>query len=864
MKRRDFLKFATAAVGAAALPRWAAAATRNDDGPRPNFLWISAEDISADVRCYGDDYAVTPNLDAFAAQGVRYDACFAHMGVCAPARSGIITGMYPTSIGTNPMRCQGVPPPEVKCFTEYLRAKGYYCTNRSKTDYQFASPPTAWDVCGGSGHWRGRAQGQPFFAVVNIGTTHEGQVRSKKRRVQLDKALGPKEKHDPARAALPPYYPDTPLVRRDWAQYYDLITLMDREVARILKDLEGDGLAEDTIVWFWGDHGRGLPRGKRWIYDSGLRVPLIVRVPEKLRSLASPANADAIGPGSACLELVSFVDFAPTMLSLAGIAIPEHIQGQAFLGPQKAKPRRYVYAARDRVDEAHDIIRAVRDHRYKYIRNFMPHLPRSLDVAYMNSMTTMQEMRRLHREGKLTGPQLQYFEATKPIEELYDTVADPHEVRNLAGEPKHRVALERLREECCVWMLRVGDVGLIPEADFDEMKGPGGQYEVTAAPGVSPAAAGVELSCSTPGASIAYRVEGGKGRPPASGQFLWVRDAKMHGKGARRRAGKVSAWRDPKTWFSWQVDIATAGRIPVHAYQAFARRDGGQLYVVVVGDQKAEGVVQETGGWDKFQFVRVGEVQVPRPGRYTVAIKPARVDRPYSMDLRAIVLDGQHLDRYQAPGPWRVYSRPVALEPGQCLTAQACRLGFRNSEVVLYVHPGRGVAAQQTPAKPHWRRTVDESGVVDRLLAIKALDGEGEKASHTYVRALTGRTRDPAGPVRYWAVVGLHRGGYVFGAVRDYTRHVPLMRECLGDPSPAVRVAAAQALCDWGRSEEGLPVLLDALGHRTGAVRLYAATALNEIGDAAQSALDAVKAGLKDSNGYVRRMMQHTLRGLAQ
>ena len=239
------------------------------------------------------------------------------------------------------MRCKGVPPAYVKCFSEYLRAAGYYCTNNVKTDYQFDPPLTAWDQNSRKAHWRNRAEGQPFFAVFNFTVTHESQIRNKSEKFQERLAtLEPHEKHDPDKAALPPYYPDTPVVRKDWAQYYDIITLMDKRFADILKQLEEDGLADDTIVWFWGDHGRGLPRAKRWIYDSGIRIPLIIRIPEKFRKLAMQGNHRAAGPGGVNDGLIAFIDFAPAMLSLAGVKIPDYIQGRAFLGRQKAKPHR--------------------------------------------------------------------------------------------------------------------------------------------------------------------------------------------------------------------------------------------------------------------------------------------------------------------------------------------------------------------------------------------------------------------------------------------------------------------------------------------------------------------------------------------
>ncbi|MBN1362300.1 MAG: sulfatase-like hydrolase/transferase [Sedimentisphaerales bacterium] len=527
MNRRRFLQVASGSAAALLLPGGRTFGQNDAPHARPNFLWISTEDISPDLGCYGDAYAVTPNLDRLAQRGVRYNNVFSHSGVCAPTRSGIITGMYPTTIGTHHMRCAGVPPEQVKCFPEYLRAAGYYCTNNSKTDYQFASPLTAWDECSNAADWRNRPEGKPFFAVINFTVTHESQIRNRSAAMLNRLAgLGPDERHDPAQAKLSPYYPDTPKVRQDWAQYYDLITLMDKQVAGVLQQLEDDGLAEETIVWFWGDHGRGLPRAKRWIYDSGLRVPLIVRVPEKWRRLAMPDDPGAVQPGTVNDDLIAFIDFAPTVLSLAGIDIPDHIQGRAFLGRQKAKPREYIYAARDRMDEAYDLIRAVRDKRYKYIRNYLWYVTRGQDIDYMNQMPTMQEMRRLNAEGALEGPQKQYFEPTKPLEELYDTVADPHEVHNLAADPEHAEALERLRQAHAEWYGQTQDVGLIPEPILDEMKWPDGKQETTAQPVFTRQQGGaVTVACATRGASIAYRIGGDPKN--ATGWLLYTRPVRL-------------------------------------------------------------------------------------------------------------------------------------------------------------------------------------------------------------------------------------------------------------------------------------------------------------------------------------------------
>ncbi len=420
--------------------------------PRPNILWITNEDMSPHLGSYGDPQARTPNLDRLAAQGARFTRAFSISGVCAPSRSAIITGMYPSSIGTHHMRMKGVPPSYVKCFTEYLRAVGYYCTNNSKTDYNFDPPVTAWDESSRKAHWRGRAKGQPFFAVFNITVTHESRIRSEREEfLKLSAALKPEDRHDPAQLQLPPYYPDTPEVRKDWTQYYDLITAMDYKVAEILKQLEEDGLADNTIVFYYSDHGVGLPRAKRWLYDSGTHIPLIIRWPGKIK------------PGTVRDDLVSFIDFGPTVLSLAGVTIPSYIQGQAFLGDQAAEPREYIHGARDRMDETYDIIRAVRDKRYKYIRNFEPGKPYAQYIGYSERTPTMKIMRDHNKYGKLTGPQKLFFLPTKPVEELYDTESDPHEINYLAGTPEHEGVVERMRGELKRWMAEIKDLGLIPE-----------------------------------------------------------------------------------------------------------------------------------------------------------------------------------------------------------------------------------------------------------------------------------------------------------------------------------------------------------------------------------------------------------------
>ncbi|NLS96342.1 MAG: sulfatase-like hydrolase/transferase [Planctomycetaceae bacterium] len=430
---------------------------------RPNIVWITCEDMSLNLGCYGDTYAVTPNLDRLSARGVRYTNAFSHAGVCAPSRSGLITGMYPTSLGSHHMRCTTTLPDFVKCFPEYLRKAGYFCTNQSKTDYNFAVPPNAWDIPGGpKAHWRNRAPGQPFFSVFNLTVTHESRIRAKYDRLD----------HDPDAAVLPPYLPDTLLVRRDWARYHDLITQMDGQAGEILSQLEEDGLADETIVFFFSDHGVGLPRAKQWIYDAGTHVPLIVCFPKSYRRLA-PAQ-----PGSAIDRLVGFVDIGPSVLSLVGLEIPEHVQGVPFLGPRAGEPRRYLYGIRDRMDERYDMSRTVRDDRYKYHRNYFPCRPFAPWLDYMEKLATMQEWRRLDAEGRLSGVQAFFMRKSKPVEELYEIQADPDEQVNLAGLPEHREVLERMRAAHFDWARQTRDLGLLPEQDMRDRARGSSEYEM--------------------------------------------------------------------------------------------------------------------------------------------------------------------------------------------------------------------------------------------------------------------------------------------------------------------------------------------------------------------------------------------------
>ena len=357
-------------------------------------------------------------------------------------------------------------PAGTQMYPQLLRAAGYYCTNNSKEDYNLANPAKpgkVWDDSSAKAHWKNRAAGQPFFAIFNNTVTHESQIRKRPH----------KAVHDPAKVRVRAYHPDTPEVRQDWAQYYDNITTMDAWAGRMLDELQEAGLADDTIVFFYGDHGSGMPRSKRWPYNSGLHVPLIVHIPPKLAHLAPKDYA----PGGKSDRLVSFVDLAPTLMSLAGEKPPAFMQGHAFLGPHAAEPQPFVYGFRGRMDERYDMVRTVRDQRFVYVRNYMPHLIYGQHVGYMFETPTTQVWKRLFDQGKLT-PAQSHFWQKKPPEELYDLQNDPDEVNNLAGSAEHREILQRMRKAEQDWVVRVRDVGFLPEPEIHSRSEGSTPYDV--------------------------------------------------------------------------------------------------------------------------------------------------------------------------------------------------------------------------------------------------------------------------------------------------------------------------------------------------------------------------------------------------
>ncbi len=463
-------------LGISAASLLAAHSAGQQSQKQPNILWISTEDLSPHFGCYGDKAAKTPNIDRLASRGVRYTNVFTTAAISAPCRAGIITGMYQTSIGCmhmrttsyrrgveNPLEFTAVPPHYVKAFTEYMRVAGYYCTNNNKTDYQFAKDPvpaSIWDECSRTAHYKNRTdKNQPFFAVFNWIGTHESQ--------NWDIT---NVKTDPKSVTVPPYYPDNEIIRQNIAKMYDNVARFDSVVGVLLTELEKEGELDNTIIFLWGDHGDGLPRAKRWLYDSGLNIPLIIRF---------PGNANA---GTVNGRLISSIDFGPTVLSLAGVPVPAHMQGIPFLGTQTGNERDAVFAARDRVDESYDMIRSVRTKNYLYVRNYYPNEPFPIWVPYLSNMPIYKEMLRLDAEGRLTGPQKSWMAYSRPPEELYDVRKDPFQINNLINDPKLKPVLEDLRKRHEEWTLRTSDMGHMNEPEMIEQMWPGGKQPVTDVP----------------------------------------------------------------------------------------------------------------------------------------------------------------------------------------------------------------------------------------------------------------------------------------------------------------------------------------------------------------------------------------------
>ena len=431
----------------------------------PNILWLVSEDNGAFLGCYGDTFATTPNLDKLASEGFLYTNAFANAPVCAPARNTIITGVYATSGGNQHMRSQYLKSDRVIPYPFFLREMGYYCTNNSKTDYNFSKNQYGemWDESSNSAHYKNRKPGQPFFAIFNTGITHESSIHKS---IPTDEL-----KHDPDQVPIPPYHPRTEDMEHDWAQYYDKMENMDAWVGDHLQALEESGLADNTIVFYYSDHGGVLARSKRFLYETGTHVPFIVRIPKKYKHLFPNAKA-----GTKVDRMISFVDLAPTLLSIAGVDIPGFMQGDAFLGEKKTEGPDYAYMFRGRMDERYDMSRSIRDKKYRYTKNYMPHRIYGQYLSYLWRAPSIGSWEQAYQNGECNEAQSAFWEP-KPAEELYDTEADPWEVNNLADDPNYKEVLERMRKANNDWVLEIKDAGFIPEPMREEMIGDEAAYD---------------------------------------------------------------------------------------------------------------------------------------------------------------------------------------------------------------------------------------------------------------------------------------------------------------------------------------------------------------------------------------------------
>ena len=421
----------------------------------PNIIWLTIEDTSPNLGAYGDTFAHTPNIDAFSKKALRYNLAWSTSPVCSPARTAIITGMYPATLGGHNHRSEVGLPRDIKLYPELLKEQGFYVTNNSKEEYNVVPADgdrEVWHDSSSEAHYFNRPdKDMPFFAVYNSMDSHGSMIRNR-----TDLPF-----HNPDDVSIPPFHPDTPVFRRDWAQYYHSISVVDDWFGRKLDQIRDDGLMDNTIIFFYSDHGGGMPTYKTFANNRGLQVPMLVYVPEKYHHLV-PEDYRA---GGFTNRPVEFVDLAPTLLSLIGVEPPDWMQGKAFMGHFEEEPREYVFGSSGRSDEQIDMVRSVRDERYLYIRNYMMHVRHGYFSEYFYTFESTNEWRDLYYAGELSPPQIRFWESKSP-EELYDLKADPHEIHNLVDSPHHQDILDRLRAAHRQQMLQTRDVQFLPESEM--------------------------------------------------------------------------------------------------------------------------------------------------------------------------------------------------------------------------------------------------------------------------------------------------------------------------------------------------------------------------------------------------------------
>lgn len=517
---------------------------------RPNILWLTSEDHGIEMGCYGDPVARTPHIDALAAKGMLYNFAWSTHPVCAPARTAIISGLHANSSGGVHMRSNVSMPEGVKMYPEFLREAGYYATNHVKEDYNLPKTDQTWDDSSNRAHWRNRKAGQPFFAIFNSTKSHESQMRTRPHTQIID----------PAKVRVPSYHPDLPEVRQDWAQYYDKVSEADADAGARLREIAEAGLADETIVFYYADHGSGMPRGKRWPSDSGLRVPLVVYFPPKWQHLA-PTEYAAGGKSG---RLVDFVDLAPTLLSIVGVKPPEWMQGHAFAGAHQTPPPRFLHGSRGRMDERQDNVRSITDGRYVYIRNFFPHVSQGQHITYQFVTPTTRIWREQFDAGKTNEAQSIFWRVPKASEELYDLQTDRDEVINLAKVPRYRATVERLRTAMFAHLEEIRDVTFLPEGDMHARAADASPYDMARREGAYP------FKRILAAADLASRYE----EPAAPQLRAWLTDTDaavrywavmghlMRGReGVRAElSGLRQALKDPSPW----VRIAAAETLGAH------------------------------------------------------------------------------------------------------------------------------------------------------------------------------------------------------------------------------------------------------------------------------------------------------------
>ncbi len=425
---------------------------------KPNILWIVAEDHGPHMGAYGDTFATTPNIDEFAEKGMCYNYAWSSAPVCAPARTTLWSGISGPSSGGEHMRSMSPFPEGKNMFPKYLRDIGYYCSGNGKEDYNLSTPKGVWDESSNRAHYNKRKPGQPFFAYFNNTQSHEGHIHDITRTAKNKRKSS---LHDPAKVKLPKYHPDCEAMRLEWAAYYNSISVVDSVAGKRLAELAEAGLEDNTIVFYFADHGGGLARNKRWPNNAGLQVPVVVYFPEKWKHLA-PKEYKAGGRSD---RLISFVDFAPTMLSIAGIEPPQWMQGHPFAGSYQEKEQPYVYGFRGRMDERLDLVRTVSNGRYVYIRNYMPQFSQGqrIDSQIRFHFSSTAAWKKLYDQGKLNKAQSLFWETPKAPEELYDLKNDPDEVINLVSSKEHQSILNEMRKAQKEYACTIKDVGFIPE-----------------------------------------------------------------------------------------------------------------------------------------------------------------------------------------------------------------------------------------------------------------------------------------------------------------------------------------------------------------------------------------------------------------